>query len=150
MAAYNSIVARILRLLFSIALICFWTAQAQTPPAAQKQAGQQQQGIPDETNPPEEDEAVAPKKYVLNPLESDRNIKVGNFYWNKKDYRGALDRYKDATRYNPRSPEAFLKVAETEEKLHNEESAKAAYQKVISLAPDSKFAAVARKKLPKS
>jgi len=102
---------------------------------------------PDETNPPEEDEAVAPRKYILNPLESERNIKVGNFYWNKKEYRAALDRYKDATRFNPSSAEAFFKVAETEEKLHNEDAAKAAFQKVISLAPDSKFAATAKKKL---
>jgi tetratricopeptide (TPR) repeat protein len=111
---------------------------------------QAQKAPPDETNPPEEDEAVAPRKYVLNPLESERNIKVGNFYWNKKEYRAALDRYKDATRYNPSSAEAFFKVAETEEKLHNEDAAKAAFQKVISLAPDSKFAATAKKKLTKS
>jgi TolA-binding protein len=58
-----------------------------------------------------------------------------------------LSRYKDATRYNPSSAEAFLKVAQAEEKLHHADSAKAAFQKVIKLAPDSKFAAEAKKKL---
>ena len=102
---------------------------------------------PDEANPPEEDESVAPKKYVLNPLESERNIKVGNFYWAKGNYRAALNRYQDATRYNPSSPEAFFKVGEAEEKLKHKDAAKAAFQKVISLAPDSKLAHEAKRKL---
>ena len=102
---------------------------------------------PDEANPPEEDESVAPKKYVLNPLESERNIKIGNFYWSKRNYHAALNRYQDATRYNPSSPEAFFKVGEAEEKLKHKDAAKAAFQKVISLAPDSKLAHEAKRKL---
>jgi tetratricopeptide (TPR) repeat protein len=125
-------------------LIGYGTLEAQAPASKPKPAEQQP---PDETNPPEEDESVAPKKYVLNPLEAERNIKVGDFYWSKKDFVGALSRYKDATRYNPSSAEAFLKVAEAQEKLHNPVAAKAAFQKVIILAPDSKFATTAKKKL---
>lgn len=102
---------------------------------------------PDEANPPEEDESVAPKKYVLNPLESERNIKIGNFYWSKGNYHAALNRYQDATRYNPSSPEAFFKVGEAEEKLKHKDAAKAAFKKVISLAPDSKLAREAKRKL---
>jgi TolA-binding protein len=83
---------------------------------------------------------------VLNPLESERNIKVGNQYWNKKKYRAALSRYQDATRYNPSSAEAFFKVGEAEQKLKNKDAAKAAFQKVIDLAPDSKLAEEAKKK----
>jgi tetratricopeptide (TPR) repeat protein len=102
---------------------------------------------PDEANPPEEDESRAPKTYVLNPLESERNIKVGNYYWDKKNYRAALGRYLDATRYNPSSQEAFFKVGEAEKKLKNKDAAKTAFQKVIQLAPDSKLAQEAKRKL---
>jgi tetratricopeptide (TPR) repeat protein len=102
---------------------------------------------PDEANPPEEDQSRAPKTYVLNPLESERNIKVGNYYWDKKNYRAALGRYQDATRYNPSSQEAFFKVGETEKKLKNKDAAKTAFQKVIQLAPDSKLAQEAKRKL---
>jgi tetratricopeptide (TPR) repeat protein len=138
------IVARALRCLFLAVLLGCVMPAAQAPAPRQKPAEQQP---PDETNPPEEDESVAPKKYVLNPLEAERNVKVGNFYWNKKDYLGALSRYKEATRYNPSSAEAFFKVAEAEEKLHDPAAAKSAFQKVIHLAPDSKFGAAAKKKL---
>ena len=119
--------------------------RAQKPAAAPPP--QKQAEPPDETYPPEEDESVAPRKYVLNPLEAKRNIEVGNFYWKKGDFLGALDRYRDATRYNPSSAEAFLKVGEAEEKLHHAEKAKAALEKAIKIAPDSKFAAEAKKKL---
>jgi tetratricopeptide (TPR) repeat protein len=102
---------------------------------------------PDEANPPEEDESVAPKKYVLNPLESERNIKVGDYYWSKRNYRAALGRYQDATRYNPSSPEAFFKVGEAEQKLKHKDAAKIAFRKVIDLAPDSKLARDAKHKL---
>jgi tetratricopeptide (TPR) repeat protein len=102
---------------------------------------------PDEANPPEEDESRAPKTYVLNPLESERNIKIGNYYWDKKNYRAALGRYQDATRFNPSSPEAFFKVGEAESKLKHKDAAKVAFQKVIQLAPDSKLAHEAKRKL---
>jgi len=90
---------------------------------------------------------LAPEKFVLNPLESERNIKVGNFYFNKKNYRGALGRYERATKFNPSSPEAFFKVGEAEEKLKNKDAARLAFRKVLNLAPDSKLGHEAKKKL---
>jgi tetratricopeptide (TPR) repeat protein len=105
---------------------------------------------PEEDNPPEEDASVAPKVYPFNPLESERNIKVGNFYMHQRTvrgYRAALGRFQDATRYNPNSAEAFFRLGEAEEKLKNKDGAKAAFEKVLQLAPDSKLAHEAKKKL---
>ncbi len=120
-------------------------AQTATP---QQQTPSKQQEPPDETNPPEEDESVAPKKYVLNPLESERNIEVGDMYFKtKKDYRAARGRYLDATRYNPSSAKAFFKLGEAEAKLKNKEAANKAFQKVINLEPNSKLAEEAKKKI---
>ena len=96
---------------------------------------------------PEDDESVKPETFPLNPLESERNIKVGNYYWHKRNYRAALQRYERATKYNPSSAEAFFKVGEAEEKLKNKDAAKAAFQRVIQVAPDSKTALEAKKKL---
>jgi len=105
---------------------------------------------PEEDNPPEEDASVAPKVYPLNPLESERNIKVGNFYMRQRTlrgYRAAVGRFEDATRYNPSSAEAFFRLGEAQEKLKNRDGAKAAFEKVLQLAPDSKLAHEAKKKL---
>ena len=145
MAAIILIVARVCGFLVLFLLIVHPAIRAQAPAApAQKHSEDQ---LPDETNLPEEDESVAPKKYVLNPLEAKRNIEIGNQYWNKGAYQGALSRYKDATRYNPSSAEAFLKLGLVQEKLHHDAEAKAAFEKVVKLAPDSKFAGEAKKKL---
>ena len=116
----------------------------QNPPPGN---GPPPQQVPDESNLPEEDDTVAPEKFVLNPLESDRNIRIGNFYWHKGKYRAALRRYEWATKYNPSSAQAFFKVGEAETKLKNADAAKFAFKKVVDLAPDSKLAHEAKKKL---
>ena len=138
------------RTLLSACLVGVFSAAAPARQTQQKPA-QQQGEPPEENNPPEEDESVAPEKFVLNPLESDRNVKVGNFYMKQgsRGYHAALARYERATKYNPRNAEAFLKIGEVEEKLKNTEAAKIAYRKVVTIAPDSKFAHEARKKLGK-
>jgi tetratricopeptide (TPR) repeat protein len=105
---------------------------------------------PSEDLPPEEDHSEAPTTYVFNPLESERNIKIGNFYMHQgtpRGYRAAAGRYSDATKYNPTSPEAFFKLGEAEEKLKNKDAAKSAFQRVVQVAPDSKLAREAKKKL---
>ncbi len=99
--------------------------------------------------PPEEDEALIPKECVLNPLEADKNVKTGEFYFNKKKYHAAANRYKEATCWDPSSKEAFLKLGEVEEKLHNRGEARDAYEKYLALAPDAKNATEIKKKLEK-
>ncbi len=140
------------RVLYLACLLVFACAptvfpQSASPPAQRQAQSKPAQEPPDESEPPEEDESVAPEKFVLNPLESDRNIRVGNYYWHKGNYRAALGRYERATRYNPSSPEAFFKVGEAEEKLKNRDAARLAFEKVMKLAPDSKLAHDAKKKL---
>jgi len=114
---------------------------------------QQQQTPPEEdSNPPEEDESIAPEKFVLNPLESERNVKIGNFYMHKggpSGYRAAAARYERATRFNPSNAEAFFKLGEAKEKLKKMDEAKLAFERVVQIAPDSKLAKEAKKKLDK-
>ena len=122
------------------------TGHPATSSIPQAQPAQTKPAAPDEENPPEEDESVAPEKYVLNPLESARNIKVGNYYWRKGKFRAAAERYQRATRYNPSSPEAFFKLGEAEQKLKHTDAARMCFQKVMQLAPESRLAEEARKK----
>jgi tetratricopeptide (TPR) repeat protein len=122
---------------------------AQNPPPA-KSNEPQAVPVPDGSTLPEEDESVAPQKFDFNPLESERNVRVGNFYLHKGKFQAALRRYEWATKYNPSSPEAFYKVAEAENKLKNKDAERLALKKVVDLAPDSKLGHEARKKLSKS
>lgn len=124
--------------------------QASPFPHQQTQPAQQPRSEDDQNEPEEEDDSVAPEKFVLNPLESERNVKVGNFYMHQgtpSGYRAALHRYERATKFNPSNAEAFYKIGEAQEKLKNKDGAKAAFEKVIQIAPDSKFAKEAKKKI---
>jgi tetratricopeptide (TPR) repeat protein len=133
--------------LFTLSPLFGLPQQQQNQPVPVPPNSSQTSQVPDEENPPEEDESIAPEKFVLNPLESERNIKVGNYYWHRGKYRAALSRYERATKYNPSSAEAFFKLGEAEEKLKNKDAARLAFQKVVQIAPDSKLANEAKKKV---
>jgi len=106
-----------------------------------------QQSKPPTAEPAEEDESLAPKTYTFNPLQADKEVTIGNYYFKKKNYRAAAKRFTEATRWNPNSAEAYLRLGEAEEKLHDKDLAKEAYTKYLQLAPDAKNADFIKKKL---
>ena len=112
------------------------------PPATQPPGKQVEE-------PPEEDESLIPKECVLNPLEAGRDITTGDYYFKKGKFGAAANRYRDATCWDPGSAAAFLKLGEADEKLHNIEGVREAYQKYLGLAPTAKNAADIKKKLAK-
>ena len=122
-----------------------WPQQGKTP--AKSKTPEQAKPQVQEQEPPEEDEGLAPKEYSFNPLEAERNLKVGNYYYKKGNYKAALNRYREATKWNPNYAEAYLRLAESEEKMKDNKAAHEAYAKYLELAPDSKEAGSVRKKL---
>ncbi|MEZ5355103.1 MAG: tetratricopeptide repeat protein [Bryobacteraceae bacterium] len=97
--------------------------------------------------PPEEDASLAEKEYAFNPLQAQKEMTVGNFYYKKGSYAAAALRYVEATRWNPAFADAFLRLAETYEKLERRDKARETYQQFLAMAPDHKRAAEVKKKL---
>jgi tetratricopeptide (TPR) repeat protein len=104
---------------------------------------------PKEEVPPEEDASLVTENIQFNPLEAQKCLTAGNFYFKKGSYRSALGRYKLATRYDDSNGEAWLRLGEAAEKLKDYESEKAAYTRYLAVASDAKNAAEIRKKLEK-
>ncbi len=102
-----------------------------------------------EEDPPEEDTTLIPKEYVLNPLQSAKEITAGNYYYKKGNWKAAAKRYSEATKWNPGNAEAFLKLGETYEKQKDMKNANVAYAKYLELAPDAKNAGAISKKIKK-
>jgi tetratricopeptide (TPR) repeat protein len=127
-------------------MACALAAQQQQPPPQKKNPPAAR---PEEVEPPEEDESLLPEQCVLNPLEATRNISAGNFYFKKGNFRAAANRYKRATCWDPSSTEAFLRLAESAEKMKDRDAARDAYEKYLALAPDAKNSAEIKKKLAK-
>jgi tetratricopeptide (TPR) repeat protein len=53
------------------------------------------------------DEEQAREKKVQNPDEAKKNIDIGNFYYKRKNYVGAILRYLTAIEYQPDSDKAY-------------------------------------------
>jgi tetratricopeptide (TPR) repeat protein len=122
-------------------------------PAMRAQSAPQQQPPPaptvKEEEPPEEDDSLKPKEYALNPLQAAKEVTAGNFYFKKGNTRAAAKRYLEATRWDPGSAEAFYKLGESSEKLHDYGTALEAYTKYLELAKDAKGGDALRKRIAK-
>jgi len=116
-----------------------WAQESQLPPPPP----------PRPQDLPEEDEALKPKEYPLNPLESAKNLNVGNQYMKKGNYRAAANRYKEATLWDPGSAEAFERLGEALEHVHDFVPAREAYTKYLDLAKDAKDADAIRRRIAK-
>lgn len=112
-------------------------------------AGQkpQQQEPPKEQEPPEEDVTSKEKEYSFNPLQAANEVKIGQFYMKRGSYKAAAGRFEEATKWDPGSAEAFLRLGEAREKLKDKKGAREAYAKFLQLAPDDKNADAIRKKV---
>ena len=130
-------------LLLSLSFFRFEARAQGTRPAANPQAQ------PQETEPPEEDEAFKKRTYDFNPLKASKSIEIGNEYFKKGNYAAAKGRYTDATLYDPGSAQAFEKLGEVEEKLHDVAAARQAYAKYLELSPTGKDAETVKKRMEK-
>jgi tetratricopeptide (TPR) repeat protein len=120
------------------------------PPQQQKKLETTRPAKPAEQEPPEEDEALKPEEFALNPLKAQSSINAGDFYFKtRKNYHAAARRYLYATKWDPGSAEAFLKLGEAQEKLNDHAAARQAYETYLQLAPAAKNAEAIRKKIDK-
>jgi len=81
------------------------------------------------------------------PHRAAKDIEVGDFYFKKKNYRAALDRYKEALTYKPNDAVAQFRLAECLDKTGNATEAITHYQEYLRVLPHGPFAAEAEKAL---
>jgi tetratricopeptide (TPR) repeat protein len=138
----------------ALLMVCAAGAAPQQAPekAPPKQLEKQRQkpaaGAKEEI-PPEEDATQGVVEYSFNPLQSTKDVNVGNQYYKNHKYRAAEMRYTSATKWNDGNAEAWLRLGEVAERLKDSDKAKEAYQKYLDLASDAKNASEIKKKLEK-
>ncbi len=84
-----------------------------------------------------------------NPMKAIKDIEVGDYYFRLKNYKGALDRYKEALYYKDGDAVASFRIAKCEEKLGDKSEAKKYYEKYLKVLPDGPSAKEARAFLDK-
>jgi tetratricopeptide (TPR) repeat protein len=74
-----------------------------------------------------------------------KDIEVGDFYFKRKNYRAALDRYREALLYKPNDALANLHMGECFEKLNSPQEAITHYEVYLKILPQGPLSADAQK-----
>jgi tetratricopeptide (TPR) repeat protein len=82
-----------------------------------------------------------------NPLKAMKDIEVGDYYFKRKNYKGALDRYKEALYYKDGDALASFRLAECQAKLGDKAEAKKYYEQYLKILPEGPLAKDARASL---
>jgi tetratricopeptide (TPR) repeat protein len=99
---------------------------------------------------PVEEDAVEnpkPKVYAFNPMQAQKELTVGNFYFKQGKFHSAALRFEEATKWNPALADAWLRLGEADEKQNDTDAMRKAFEKYLTLDPKSKAADTVRKKL---
>ena len=75
-----------------------------------------------------------------NPMKALKDVEVGDFYFKRKNYKAALERYKEALFYKDNDAIASLRLAECQEKLGDKAEAKKYYEQYLKILPEGEFA----------
>lgn len=95
----------------------------------------------------EESPSDTDELHPWDPHKAAKDIEVGDYYFKRKNYRGALERYKDALVYKPNDAVANFRLAECEEKMGNSADAAQHYEAYLKILPEGPFAGDAQKAL---
>jgi tetratricopeptide (TPR) repeat protein len=100
---------------------------------------------------PEKKKKLAVKNLVVKELShqevSSKDIEIGDYYLDTKNWKAALSRFESALVLDPENPEVYWGLAEAERHLGEFASARGYYQKAAEYDPDSRHGKEARKAL---
>jgi tetratricopeptide (TPR) repeat protein len=75
-----------------------------------------------------------------NPMKALKDIEVGDYYFKRKNYKAALDRYKEALYYKDNDALASFRLAVCQEKVGDKAEAKKYYEQYLKILPEGPFA----------
>jgi tetratricopeptide (TPR) repeat protein len=73
--------------------------------------------------------------HVWDPHKAAKSVEVGDFYFKRKNYRAAEDRYREALSYKDNDAAATFRLAECLEKLNRPDDARAEYESYLRILP---------------
>lgn len=98
---------------------------------------------------PNSDTSGIQEFHPWNPLKASKDIQVGDFYFKRKNYKAALERYKEALYYKDNDAVASFRVAECLEKLGDKDEARKYFEQYLKILPEGPLAKEARASLEK-
>jgi Flp pilus assembly protein TadD len=87
--------------------------------------------------------------HLWDPHRAARDLEVGDYYFKRKNYRAAMDRYQEALEYKPNDAEANFHLAQCYQKLEQPDQAILHYHEYLKILPQGPLAPEAHKALEK-
>jgi tetratricopeptide (TPR) repeat protein len=81
------------------------------------------------------------------PHKAMKDIEVGDFYFKRKNYRAALDRYQEALLYKPNDAVSNFQIGQCLEKMKRPDEARAHYEAYLKILPQGPLSGEAHKAL---
>ena len=97
-----------------------------------------------EDNPEDSD---VQEVHPWNPMKALKDVEVGDYYFKRKNYRAALDRYKEALFYKDNDAIANFRLAQCQEKLGDKTEARKYYEQYLKILPEGPFSKEAQASL---
>lgn len=82
-----------------------------------------------------------------NPLKAMKDVEVGDFYFKRKNYKAAVERYKEALYYKDNDAMASFRLAQCQEKLGDKAEARKYYEQYLKILPEGPLAKEAQTSL---
>ena len=79
-----------------------------------------------------------------NPMKALKDVEIGDYYFKRKNYRAAMDRYKEALFYKENDAVATFRLAVSQEKLGDKAGALSNYAAYLKILPHGPFGDEAR------
>jgi tetratricopeptide (TPR) repeat protein len=95
----------------------------------------------------DEEPADVQEMHPWNPHKAAKDVEVGDFYFKKKNYKAAIERYKDALIYKPNDAIAQFRLAESLDKRGDSGEAIEHYQEYLKILPHGPYSEDAQKAL---
>jgi tetratricopeptide (TPR) repeat protein len=75
-----------------------------------------------------------------NPMKAMKDVEVGDYYFKRKNYKAALERYKDALYYKDNDAVASFRLAVCQEKMGDKAEAQKYFEQYLKVLPDGPLA----------
>src|SRR5689334_19446349 len=108
-----------------------WPASAQDKTTAPHQARESKSAV-------DSDADKDPGKSIYVPPGAVKSVEIGNFYLRRRQYNGALSRFKEAVEENSTYAPAYLGLGKVYEHLGLKQKALDAYQQYLDALPSEK------------
>ncbi len=97
--------------------------------------------------PPPPEAPPAPAEPVFDPFHAEKSIEIGTFYMKKGNYDAAIDRFMDATHFQPGLAKPWRLIGEAYEKKHDNGRAIESYKKYLEVFPGVEDAAKVKNRI---